>query len=123
MRACLAAVRAARVCWLQLTDHKRDFDAIERAGKAARDAVLVGQESLQGLADAVNASYAVQLGEGQPPLPDHGQMARKYCGGGFGGYALYLFGSREARDAFVGQHGGKGKDGATAIEPYERWSA
>jgi hypothetical protein len=31
-----------------------------------------------------------------PEVP--GSVARKYCGGGHGGYALYLFPSREARD-------------------------
>jgi hypothetical protein len=60
----------------------------------------------------------VQLGEGMSPLPDHGQLAQKYLGGGFGGYALYMFASQQQRDAFVQQLGGKGKDGATAVEPY-----
>lgn len=67
----------------------------------------------------MNAQAQVQLGEGMEALPDHGQVARKYCGGGFGGYALYLFESQEARDGFVGKVG-QGKDGATPIEPYIR---
>ena len=36
------------------------------------------------------------------PLPDlPGALAIKYCGGGWGGYALVLFGERGARDAFA----------------------
>ena len=36
-----------------------------------------------------------------PSMPHPGELARKYCGGGWGGYALYIFDAREARDAFV----------------------
>ena len=56
------------------------------------------------------------------PLPEHGQLARKYCGGGWGGYALYMWETRRARDAFVAGWGGRGHDGAVAIEPYTRGS-
>jgi mevalonate kinase len=40
-------------------------------------------------------------------------LACKYCGGGYGGYALYLFKTTEARDTFVNQ-----EDKAMVIEPY-----
>lgn len=41
------------------------------------------------------------------------ELAKKYLGGGFGGYALYLFASREDRDEAVRLH-----DGMRAVEPY-----
>ena len=46
--------------------------------------------------------HAAQLAEGMDPLPDiPGAIARKYCGGGHGGYALYLFTEPALRDAAV----------------------
>lgn len=86
----------------------RDFDAIERAGRLARDAVWAS--SYEGLAAAVRTSYAAQRSEGMKPLPGDAAgggaplprqiapLAWKYCGGGFGGYALYLCPTPEARD-------------------------
>jgi len=69
------------------------------------------------LAEAVAASYAAQRAEGMAPLPgDPDQkasssqllvssgslpvrpLAWKYCGGGFGGYALYLCATPAERD-------------------------
>jgi hypothetical protein len=41
-----------------------------------------------------------------------GSLARKYCGGGHGGYALILFGDQRDRDEFVKSGGGK------SIEPF-----
>ena len=91
-----------------VVDQGRDYDAIERAGKTARDAVWAGD--LAGLAEAVRQSYAVQRAEAMEPLAgdpaapaDAGlaacrPLAWKYCGGGFGGYAVYLFGSGADRD-------------------------
>jgi hypothetical protein len=36
------------------------------------------------------------------PLPEiPGAIARKYCGGGYGGYALYLFDKPALRDAAI----------------------
>lgn len=90
-------------------DLNRDYDLIERAGAKAREAVMV--ESLDLLSQAVALSYQAQLGEGMELLPEvEGSLARKYCGGGHGGYALYLFPSEEARDA----------SDLLAIEPYCR---
>ncbi|HTX65771.1 MAG TPA: adenylyltransferase/cytidyltransferase family protein [Opitutaceae bacterium] len=95
-----------------LTEHPRDFAAILRAGRTARDAVW--RQDLPGLADAVRQSYAVQLAEGMAPLPADlpGALAWKYCGGGFGGYAAYLFAEPAARDAAAA------RPGFRPIEPY-----
>lgn len=64
---------------------------------------------------AVTLQYhSVQLQEGMAPLLALGkELAKKYLGGGFGGYALYLFASREDRDEAVRLH-----DGMRAVEPY-----
>lgn len=79
-------------------DFERDYDLIARAGQVARRAVM--EESVELLAEAISLSYQVQLGEGMEPLPAiEGSLARKYCGGGHGGYAVYLFASAESRKA------------------------
>jgi cytidyltransferase-like protein len=90
----------------------RDYDAIARAGAVARDAVW--RSDLQGLATAVNISRDVQRAEGMEPLPSDvpGALAWKYCGGGFGGYAVYLFSESTARDAACTQPNFR------PIEPY-----
>lgn len=92
----------------------RDYDAIARAGVTARDAVW--GNSLAGLADAVRQSYAVQRAEGMAELPSSGTLpgalAWKYCGGGFGGYAVYLFAEPAQRDAACASAG------LRAIEPF-----
>jgi cytidyltransferase-like protein len=96
-----------------LTKQERDYDRIERAGRLAREAVL--NESPEQLAEAIQGSYNVQLDEGMQPLPSIAwALAQKYCGGGHGGYAVYLFASRNDRDAFVADQD------AIAIEPYLR---
>ncbi|MFZ5494388.1 MAG: adenylyltransferase/cytidyltransferase family protein [Verrucomicrobiota bacterium] len=95
-------------CTPSLADGARDYAAIERAGRTARDAVWAGD--FAGLLAAVRESYAVQRAEGMDPLPGDpasadAALARchprawKYCGGGFGGYAVYLFADPAARDA------------------------
>jgi glycerol-3-phosphate cytidylyltransferase-like family protein len=95
-----------------LTERPRDFAAIVRAGQTARDAVW--RQDLGQLANAVRQSYAVQLAEGMTPLPADppGALAWKYCGGGFGGYAAYLFTDASARDAACT------RPGFRPIEPY-----
>jgi hypothetical protein len=88
-----------------MVDGARDYEAIARAGLTARNAVW--NNDVSGLADAVRQSYAVQRAEGMCPLPGDpasgetmaGALAWKYCGGGFGGYAVYLFNDPAARDA------------------------
>ena len=93
-----------------LTDKQRDYDRIEMAGKVAREAVLT--ESLPELARAVRISYEAQLAEGMGELPEcRSAMAHKYCGGGWGGYALYLFDCEEARGTFL-------DDRTVTIEPH-----
>jgi hypothetical protein len=94
------------------TDLQRDYALVEQAGRLAHQAVLPGQESIQQLAQAVGVSYQMQLQEGMQQLPEHGELGKKYCGGGWGGYALYLFESQQQRDAFLELEGSK------AIEPY-----
>lgn len=95
-----------------LAGRSRDFDLIFEAGKKARDAVWA--RDLGRLADAVHISWAMQTKEGMEPLPDDvpGALAWKYCGGGFGGYALYLFAKPEDRDAACMRKGFR------AIEPH-----
>lgn len=80
-------------------DNQRDYDKIYQASQVAAEAVL--KEDLALLGKAVGLSYDVQMGEGMLPLPEAaGCLGRKYCGGGFGGYAVYLFESLEARNMF-----------------------
>ncbi len=91
-----------------VVNQTRDYDAIERAGRTARDAVWAN--NFEGLAGGVRQSYAVQRAEGMDPLPGDPAApvdaalaacrphAWKYCGGGFGGYAAYLFADSAGRD-------------------------
>ena len=98
-----------------MADQHRDYAAIGAAGHLARGGVLSGD--VNKLGEGVSASYSVQLSEGMSPLPEaKGCLGRKYCGGGFGGYALYLFGREEDRRAFLA----KTAD-ARPIEPYSNW--
>ena len=98
-----------------MVDQLRDYAAIEAASHIAREGVMSGD--IRTLGRGVAASHAVQLAEGMKPLPEAtGSLGRKYSGGGFGGYALYLFESQDARNAFV-----KGNNAAREIEPYSNW--
>lgn len=79
-------------------DLERDYDRIAKSGAIARDAVL--HEDLDGLASAISLYHSTQLDEGMKPLPEiPGALARKYSGGGYGGYALYLFANATDRAA------------------------
>jgi len=105
-------------------NNARDYDAIERAGALAREAVWKNDFHL--LADAVKITYTMQRSEGMQPLPGDpeadapttaalGGMAPaawKYCGGGHGGYALYLCATAADRDALCT------RPSFRAIEPY-----
>lgn len=99
-----------------IVDNPRDLDGIAYAGMVAAEAVAstdVGQ-----LGHAMMYQLATQTEEGMLPLPARGTaIACKYCGAGWGGYALYLFDHQHQRDAFV-----SGDDAALSIEPYDRWS-
>jgi len=89
----------------------RDYDKIEQAGHIARQAVL--NNSLEQLADAMDHSYQAQLDEGMEPLPDIvWALAKKYAGGGWGGYAIYLFNTTFDRNAYTAA------DNTISIEPY-----
>ena len=77
-------------------DLSRDYQKIAQAARIARGGVLAADSNL--LATAMNLSHEVQLGEGMDPLPDiPNAIAKKYCGGGHGGYALYLFPDKSSR--------------------------
>jgi hypothetical protein len=94
------------------TQNTRDYDLIQKAGVTAKDAVLAGDRKQ--LAKAIQLSYQAQLDEGMAPLTEaEHALANKYCGGGWGGYALYLFDSEPARNAFV-----ESSPHNRAIEPY-----
>ena len=103
----------------------RDYSAIEGAGATAREAVWRNDLTL--LADAVRQSYRVQRAEGMLPLPGDPEasaetrsvlpdaiapLAWKYCGGGFGGYAVYLFADPAERNAICAH------ERFQPIEPY-----
>lgn len=75
----------------------RPFHRIAKASRVAR--LGVQEQDINVLAIAVQMSYQLQLEEGQPELPEIGEcMAHKYCGGGHGGYAVYLYETEEARE-------------------------
>lgn len=84
-----------------LVDMPRNYDKIEAAGKLAREAVNPMNIDYDKLCQAVNISYEVQLEEGMEPLPDFGELAKKYCGGGHGGYAVYMFEGEKMRSEFL----------------------
>lgn len=82
-------------------DLPRDYSRIAESGAIARRGVL--EASLGALSEGMALYHATQLDEGMDPLPDlPGAIARKYCGGGYGGYALYLFDDEAARAAALG---------------------
>lgn len=83
-----------------VANHPRDYDRIARSARIARDGVL--EADIRKLSAAVDLYHSTQLDEGMETLPEiEGAIARKYCGGGYGGYALYLFAEPPARDAAV----------------------
>jgi cytidyltransferase-like protein len=94
-------------------DHPRDYDAIAHSAMIARDAVLASDTQL--LAQAINLYHQTQLAEGMQPVPDiETAIAKKYCGGGYGGYVLYLFPDEAARAAAILQASPE----LRAIEPF-----
>ena len=100
----------ARHVTSDLIDKKRDYDTIKLAGNMAKKAIIDNDYNY--LVEAVRVSYEAQIQEGMNELPNFGQMAKKYCGSGHGGYALYLFKNKYWRDNFVeGRHG-------IGIEPF-----
>ncbi len=78
----------------------RDYDRISRSGEIASEAAV--NADIPGLCEAIDLYHRTQLEEGMAPLPEiPSSMTRKYCGGGHGGYALYLFPSAMDRDRAV----------------------
>ena len=103
---------AVRGLWAVLD--QRDYDGIARSGRIAREGAL--QADIRCLADGVHLYHLTQLAEGMETLPDvPGSIARKYCGGGYGGYALYLFNDPVLRDAAIAD-----TPELRAIEPFCR---
>ena len=95
-------------------DNKRDFDRIAKSSRLAREGVW--NADVAQIAEGVKTYHSAQLDEGMEPLPVADKaLASKYCGGGFGGYALYLFGEAADRDAWVASD-----ENHRAIEPYCR---
>jgi cytidyltransferase-like protein len=94
----------------EITERDRDYRAIQFASQRAcpsRPASVY---------DAVELSYEAQRGEGMSELPPNpGSVAAKYCGAGWGGYALYLFWDESDRTAGIE----KSPD-LIPIEPYIR---
>ena len=97
-----------------LASLQRDLQKIAKAARVAR--LGVQQQDVTVLSVAVQMSYQIQLEEGMLPLPEIGRaLARKYCGGGHGGYALYLFNTQTERDEALAAC-----DDLYPIEPYCR---
>jgi galactokinase/mevalonate kinase-like predicted kinase len=95
-----------------VVDVSRNFQEISRAAAIARTGVI--QQNISLLAEAVETSYLCQLDEGMVSLPSIiGSIARKYCGGGYGGYALYLFAAEEDRTVALAEH-----TSLRAVEPF-----
>jgi cytidyltransferase-like protein len=97
-------------------DIKRDYDKIRglsELGKIILDCEL-NNDIIRGLSWITNRSYEYQLDEGMKPIEGHGSIGRKYCGGGFGGYAVYIFEDRSKRDLFCSEFPEK----TISIEPF-----
>jgi galactokinase/mevalonate kinase-like predicted kinase len=95
-----------------ITNLPRDYKGIKKAGLIAKEAVY--KKDLKKLAQAIKTTYGVQIREGMKPLPNiKNSLANKYLGAGHGGYALYLFASKTARDRAF-----KNTKKSIKIEPY-----
>jgi len=98
----------------EIAARNRNYQLIHDASMVAGEAVL--REDADRLAEAIRMSHAAQMQEGMNPLPFQEEcLTCKYCGGGWGGYAVYLFQSASDRDAFVKRHAR-----AKTIEPFVR---
>lgn len=92
----------------------RDYDRIAQSARIAREGAL--HADISRLADGVSLYHSTQLDEGMERLPEiDGSIARKYCGGGYGGYALYLFADPSLRDQAVAS-----VDALRPVEPFCR---
>lgn len=97
-----------------LANENRDYKRIAQSSLIARSGVLEHRRDI--LAAGIALYHSVQLDEGMKPLPViEGELAHKYCGGGHGGYALYLFNSPEEREKALTL-----TPGLRPVEPYCR---
>ncbi len=95
-----------------VVDDDRNYAQIAMSSMVAREGIL--EEDLNKLAEGVNLYHETQLAEGMQALPEiSGALAKKYCGGGWGGYALYLFPDLVTRDVAL-----RVNNNLRAIEPY-----
>lgn len=82
-----------------LVNKRRRYGRIEQAGNIARIGVF--DRDYGAICAAVHQSYSAQLDEGMKALPMcEDVLAKKYCGSGHGGYAVYFFSNAEARLKF-----------------------
>jgi cytidyltransferase-like protein len=78
----------------------RDYDRIAESSRIAREGTL--RADLNKIAEGMTLYHSTQLDEGMDPLPTiQNAIAHKYCGGGYGGYALYLFAEPAHRNAAI----------------------
>ena len=99
-----------------VVDLPRDYDGIARSAHVAREGAL--NTDIARIAEGITLYHATQIAEGMHTLPEiAGSIAHKDCGGGYGGYALYLFNDPAARDAAI-----SATQNLSAIEPYCRAS-
>jgi cytidyltransferase-like protein len=83
-----------------VVDLARDYDRIAQSGRIAREGAL--HADVQRIAEGIELYHTTQLAEGMQTLPEiHGAIAKKYSGGGYGGYALYLFDDSTLRDRAI----------------------
>ncbi len=95
-------------------NHSRDYNRIAESSRIAREGVL--HADIRRLAEGVKCYYESQLEEGMEAIPAiPGEIAHKYCGGGFGGYTLHLFAEPAKRDAAVASI-----DAMRPVEPFCR---
>ena len=94
----------------EIVERSRDMEPIEGAGDTAKDAIL--NVDFAGVMTAMEQTYYCQIEEGMDLLPAIPCAARKYCGAGYGGYAVYFFPAEEARRDAVDRHG------LIPVEPY-----
>jgi cytidyltransferase-like protein len=79
-----------------VADRPRDYGRIALSARVARQGTLAAD--LTRIAEGIQIYHSTQLDAGMDPLPTlDGALAHKYCGGGYGGYALYLFRSPDQR--------------------------
>jgi hypothetical protein len=84
-------------CTPDRVDAERDYDLIKDAGRMCHSGVYYN--NINYIFSGVEKSYEAQLKEGMEPLPTiTNARAWKYCGGGWGGYALYLFKNEDHRN-------------------------